>query len=282
MNNNICPRCGTNNPANSNFCVNCGLQFNNNPKPPKKNNDGWIVASFMIAAAIVMIMLLIVGEANKSNPDDTTKEIISTETTTEVTTESSYDLFVSALSEYISDDEADKLIDILTNQLGYSKDELIFDCKYDGDNIYSIYLDNLHYKLMVFDGDYRIWNDSHILYEEGQVLMTKKDVEDRLFDSYDAAIYYDMAKEIIKDCLKSPSSAKFPSLTFTNDVAMARNKDLVVVKSYVTAENSFSAKIQTDYMVEFQVLDKDNFAYNVIYIQIDNETSGEYVDINTY
>lgn len=282
MNNNICPRCGTNNPANSNFCINCGLQFNNKPKPTKKNNDGLIVASFMIAAAIVMIMLLVVREANKSNPDNTTEEIVSTETTTETTTENNYDAFVNALSEYISTDEVNELIDILTNQIGYNKDELIFDYKYDGDNIYSIYLDNIHYKLMVFDGEYRIWNDVHVLYEEGQVFMTKKDVEDRLIDNYDAAIYYDIAKEIIKDCLKDPSSAKFPSLTFTNDVAMARNKDLVVVKSYVTAKNSFDAKIQTDYMVEFQVLDKDNFVYNVIYIKLDNETSGEYIDINTY
>ena len=63
---------------------------------------------------------------------------------------------------------------------------------------------------------------------------------------------------------------------------MKKNKDLVVVQSNVTAKNSFGTKVNSPFTVEFQIIDMDNYQYNPIYINLDGETSGEYIDIDEY
>lgn len=69
-----------------------------------------------------------------------------------------------------------------------------------------------------------------------------------------------MAQEIIKNSLKNPSGAKFPSQVFSpEDIAIAKDGDLVAVKSYVDATNGFGAKVRTEWVVQFTVVDLDNF-----------------------
>lgn len=60
---------------------------------------------------------------------------------------------------------------------------------------------------------------------------------------------------------------------------MARNKELVAVKGYVDATNSFGAQIRSEFVVEFKVIDLTTFSYETIYINIDGESIGEYIDL---
>lgn len=51
---------------------------------------------------------------------------------------------------------------------------------------------------------------------------------------------------VVKENLKSPKSAKFP---YIEDAEIIRSSDSIIVKSYVDAENSFGAKIRSDFVV---------------------------------
>lgn len=95
--------------------------------------------------------------------------------------------------------------------------------------------------------------------------------------------YWDMAKETVESCLKNPKSADFPSSVFNQgNIAMERKGHLVVVQSYVYSTNSFGAEIKSDFTIEMLVYDTDNFVYDVVYLNIDGETSGEYVDLDEW
>lgn len=95
--------------------------------------------------------------------------------------------------------------------------------------------------------------------------------------------YYIIAQTIVKNALKNPSSAKFPSvITNAGEVAMERNGALVVVQSYVDATNSFGAKIRTNWTVEFMVYDLDSFSYETVYINLGGEKAGEYIEMDEW
>ena len=104
------------------------------------------------------------------------------------------------------------------------------------------------------------------------------DISDMQFQSY-----WDMAKETVETCLKNPKSADFPSSVFNQgNIAMGRKGHLVVVQSYVYSTNSFGAEIRSDFTVEMLVYDTENFIYDVVYLNIDGETSGEYVSLDEW
>lgn len=55
-----------------------------------------------------------------------------------------------------------------------------------------------------------------------------------------------IAKKVVEGKLKSPKSAKFPSI---NQASITRRSDSIVVQSYVDAENSYGAKIRSNFTV---------------------------------
>lgn len=69
----------------------------------------------------------------------------------------------------------------------------------------------------------------------------------------------------VEKILKSPSTAEFPSSYLHADIKEV-NTNTFVVKSYVDAENSFGAKIRTDFMVKYERTGENN--YKVLDIQI--------------
>lgn len=70
------------------------------------------------------------------------------------------------------------------------------------------------------------------------------------------------AQEVLKDYLKSPSTAKFPS---TSNVTIERYKDnFFKVSSFVDAQNSFGASSRSTWYVTFQVVDKTIAPYVVV------------------
>lgn len=76
------------------------------------------------------------------------------------------------------------------------------------------------------------------------------------------------AQAYVKTQLKAPSTAKFPSLIASYSIA--RDGDQYTVKSYVDAENSFGAKIRSNYECCFTMIyNGSKIETKVVYIKID-------------
>ena len=67
-----------------------------------------------------------------------------------------------------------------------------------------------------------------------------------------------MANQRIKEQLKSPSTAKFPSIT-TKGVAVVKQEFTYTVTGYVDSQNSFGAVVRTRYQVIIEQVSKDDW-----------------------
>ena len=155
--------------------------------------------------------------------------------------------------------------------------------KLEGTFNYNIEADG--YDLIVTDmgDDFRIFipNSNLVFYEDSKVVMTTKDFNEKIINRDDANVYYIMAQEIIESCLKNPSSADFPSLVFSpQDIGFKKAGNLILVQSYVDADNSFGATVREKWEVQFEVIDMDNYLYDVKYINFGGETTGTYIEMN--
>lgn len=83
----------------------------------------------------------------------------------------------------------------------------------------------------------------HDLYANGQKIAT---VADYVLNRSDANQIQLNCKEAIKQCLKSPSTAKFPSLS---EWAMSRDPEKIVVQSYVDSQNGFGAEVRSQFQL---------------------------------
>lgn len=178
-------------------------------------------------------------------------------------------------------ENSEKLILILKNDIGF--DEIVFVEKIEDTFNYKIKVDG--YELVVTDlgDDFRIFmpNSKHTFYENSEVVMTKEKFEDKIVTSNEANVYYIMAQEVITSCLKNPKSADFPSLIVNpQDIGFKKNGDLVLVQSYVSAENSFGATVSSRWEVQFEVLDMETYSYDLKYINFDGEKSGSYIEMD--
>ena len=179
--------------------------------------------------------------------------------------------------ELVSYETAKNTYDFLQNELGFTNIEYV---KNSSGTIFKINGDN--YQLMVIVDDEKLRSvdcGTYKLYDGENILITKSGIEDRSIE--DSSAYYTIAKDIVSSSLKSPSTAKYPSLAFnSNDIKMQRNKDIIAVKSYVDAQNSFGATIRSEWLVEFKIIDLSTFSYEVVYINIDGEKSGEFIELD--
>lgn len=192
--------------------------------------------------------------------------------------ESLEDKFLSDLETVLDRSVAEKAYDILKNQIGFSELE------YEGQpsaglTNYEIYADSRLIMMTASDDVYRIFipNGKTVFYEKGEVKTTASEFSDKLINQYDATSYYIIAKEIVKNNLKSPKGASFPS---QSEIMFQKKGNLVAAKGYVDAKNSFNAKVRGEWIVEFEVIDLQNFSYNTIFINIDGTTSGEFVSLD--
>ncbi len=188
------------------------------------------------------------------------------------------DKFLTDLVSAVGEEDGNTVYDILKNQIGFKKLSYIQQL---GNTLnYEIEFDDVQGVVTISDGYYRVFipNTLYVFYEDGNVNMTAEEFENRKIDTNEASAYYVMAKEIIKNNLKSPKSAKFPMLG-SSEIGMGKKDDIVLVHGYVDAKNSFNAEIRNNWTVEFKVTDLKTYSYQVLYIDIDGNTSGTYVDL---
>ena len=181
-----------------------------------------------------------------------------------------------------SNEVAEKAFDILRNQIGFTKVKYIrqptegvsnYDFIADGDTSFCMTVSDDVY--MVFQP-----NGGTTFYKEGTVVTTAKEYASVTIPHYDRGTYYSMAQEIVRNSLKDPRSAKFPNIvTDPASIGMSKKDNIVAVSSYVDAKNGFNATIRSEWLVEFEVIDLKAFSYKPIYVNIDGEKAGTYIEL---
>lgn len=117
----------------------------------------------------------------------------------------------------------------------------------------------------------------YILYDGKEIKIDKQGVLDRVL--VDRVKYYMYATDIIEDNIKTPSTAKFPKFD-SSDVGMQRKGKMVGVQGYFDAQNTYGALIRSKYTIEFSVTDLDANIYKAVYIKIDDEIKGKWVELD--
>lgn len=245
----------------------------------RKKNKQYKFSYFAICASIVI--MLAVGALGSSDNSDSSDEPTQVETQTQDESQANTqkkDGFVESITKDGLDKKvAKKAKKILKEKIGFKKIEYVE--RMDDTSNYEITADGNDIVMTASDKVYRIFipESDYVFYEDGKVKLTAKRLGEITYDSSEASHYYIMAQEIIKNSLKNPSGAKFPSQVFSpEDIAIAKDGDLVAVKSYVDATNGFGAKVRTEWVVQFTVVDLDNFLCDPNYIKIGDDSAGEY------
>lgn len=195
--------------------------------------------------------------------------------------EISEDEFLSDLKNELENNVAEKAYDILRNQIGFS--DLEYEDKMEGLTNYEILADGYHVIVTASDDVYRIFipNSGYTFYEDGEVKLTASEFGEKTINHDDKDAYYIMAKDIVCSCLKDPRSADFPSMIMhPEEISMQKDGNIVAVRSYVDAKNSFNAKIRSQWTVQFNVVDLSTYSYDLIYVNIDGEEYGTFVEMN--
>lgn len=242
-------------------------------KKEKKKKSG--VSSFGIFAIIIILVCVVIPNSDNEETKSTPKA--TPEPTPYVSPIEQFSKSLDDCSEYVNKETAEKLYNFLQSDLGFSEIEFVGKNSV-GNIVFDANADS--YPLMLTlddDGVYSIDCGGYKLYDGESVLIDKNGLIDRAIDNESA--YYSMAKEIVESALKSPSTADFPSI-FSDDIKMARNKDIVAVQSYVDSQNSFGAMIRSEWIVQFKVTDISSYSYQLIYANIDGNIYGEFLDMD--
>lgn len=236
-------------------------------------------SSFILIIIILALASDISSCGNTKNTDEEQKEPTQ-EQTQEQTQEielSNHDKFMQDATVIISQSDAENIYSLYTSKIGF--EDVYFESNNTENTNYTIIADTIYTMTTIIgEDDYRIFipEKSYILYENNEVKMTAQDMKDRVFEPYELDTCYSFAKEIVKSVLKDSGSAKFPG---KEEISYQKYKNLIAIKGYVTAENSFNTKVKTPYVVEFYVTSYDNYTYEVQYIEIDGNKSGEFIEI---
>lgn len=127
------------------------------------------------------------------------------------------------------------------------------------------------------DGVSSIKSGFYTLYDGKEIKIDKQGILDRQL--IDKAKYYFYTQEIILDNVKTPKTTVFPN-SLSYDLKMQRNGDLVAVQGYFDAQNTYGALVRSKYLIEISVTDLDENIYEPVYINIDGEITGKWVDLD--
>ena len=88
------------------------------------------------------------------------------------------------------------------------------------------------------------------------------------------SLYLYQSEELIKQCLRSPSTAKFPNW-YSGSWQIGRKDDVITVISYVDAQNAFGATIRSQFVLQYSYTTQ-----LCTYCQLDGEViSGKYKEV---
>ena len=154
--------------------------------------------------------------------------------------------------ENLSVEQDKKAVEIL-KQCGISKiQEVTHDNMMDGDGLYG-------YRLKTDVGNVFAYFDNEKIRQVrfmSSYLYRNQAVEAVAQDFYvtddEATKYQIECQKAVKEVLKSPATAKFPSIL---DWGFSKENGIVTVQSYVDSQNSFGAMLRTDFQFKIKLED---------------------------
>lgn len=282
-----CKKCGKQIDDDSAFCVHCGTPLvsavghapvqDSAPiiEEPKKKKKKSVFKRWWFW---VIVLILLLGSCGGSGDDGTdSDDALSSEQQTEVYI-SNEDAFVSEFcaGSGLSEETAKSVYGLLTNDL-LCTDVEFFQKSAIGNALWEVHTSNYSLKVAADDeGIYSVRCGDYEMYDGANVLYTCEDLAAR--DTTEHRSYYlTIAMNIVEGSLKAPSTAEFQS---SAEMGVARNGELVAVEGYVDAQNGFGAMIRSEFVVEFRVIDIESLTYETVYIQIDDKTAGEFINLD--
>lgn len=124
-------------------------------------------------------------------------------------------------------------------------DELLDNAHFEGEKGYRIKYGDVNNIVLYLKGDevYNVrWADKD-LYKDKEVFSK---ITDYMLTEKDKSDLQLQGQEYVKTALKSPSSSKFPNIT---EWAFSKDKDEIIVQSYVDAQNSFGAMMRSEFQI---------------------------------
>lgn len=217
-----CPFCKEEIGINAKECPHCG-------KSLKINN----VATGIIIGFIVIVIIVAVSGGKADNGNSYVKKI---ENTIEVSAEKSKQINDILESIGLNSFESITHDEILDEE--YGKNSTGYRIKTSFSDNVILYLDSSKNVVSVR------WADKDF-YSNGQAMLNFKDYA----MTFDEQSNYNIdAQDRIKKLLKSPSSAKFPSITKWK---FGKDSGVVTVQSYVDSENSFGAMLRAEFQIKY-------------------------------
>lgn len=296
-----CPECGGDVSDKAQTCPHCGYGLTQkktderlkvNPKSewtpsptvqpniqkPKKEKKKHGCLGYIIACVVVIGIFKGLFGGGDSDTADTTSTAYEeyaepTNTPVEPTPTPIKKTFYEKLEDGIGNKKvAKKTYKVLKKDIGFKK--LKYKKKIKGTTNYRINANGYDVVVTASDKLYRIFTPhEYVWYENGKAKNTYKKIkriEKRTkITNDDMTYYYLMAKEIVKQGLTDPNSAKFPSIvTHPEEIAMKRNWKLVTVQSYADASNVFGGRVRNNWTTQFKVKNKKEYSYEVKYLEI--------------
>ena len=251
-----CPECGKEISDKSISCPNCGYPIENTVIPQQDSNNNQIPVSppvkqkrkgigcliplfiLFIACAIFAIQM-----AKKNSPENATSSSKSVSTDSESMTAKYLDL----------GEKKNKALDKQLKKCGIddvkniTHDELLDNAHFKGETGYRVeaVYNNTAFKIILYlDKDKKAYI---IKYMDYDLLKEKKAVatlKDYTLTMDEATALQISCQSKVEEILKSPSTAKFPSI---DKWGMQKEKNKVTIQGYVDSQNSFGAELRSKF-----------------------------------
>jgi hypothetical protein len=153
--------------------------------------------------------------------------------------------------------------------VGFTRmDALSFQLESEGRIHYLADLGYNHMFIITFENNQVIFigTDQMTLYDASQGGVVDN-INNFVIQDTDRGTFFYLAEQNVKSALKSPSTAEFPSLVLNQDEwSISRDHDVITVRSWVDAQNSFGAMIRSTFVAQYSYTSHD-----LLYLAIDNK-----------
>lgn len=237
-----CTQCGI--AHNCNFCPNCGTSAiaSNDINTRKKGMSAGMIVGLTLLGLLSFI--LIVGLIGSSIGNNSPSSISNNSPSKEVSAKQSKFQQVTGTTPEQEENILKTLKDCGVNVETIEHDEMLDNTYSNGETGYRVSTEDVNNIILYLHPDKSvniIRYASNDMYAEGKLIST---ISDYIVTWDEASDLQISCQKAIKEILKSPSTAKFPSLS---KWYMWKEDGLTYVQGYVDAQNSFGAELRSDF-----------------------------------